>query len=148
MSTIRAYLGVSGLGDVGYQFYTQNTGIGSRVTAGVTDEGGGWYSVAGVTLQGDHVRWDSTGTPTAVAREDLAVRLLLESMPVTILTLDWTTVTGEASFSVLQALRMLRNQWQVASSVLTVKKEDGSTTAWTRTVESTPGADPVTGLGS
>lgn len=81
MSTIRAYLGTSGLTDTGYRFYTQNTAAAARVTTGIVDEGEGWYSAAGITLLGDHVRWDSTGTADAVAREDLAIRKALESMP-------------------------------------------------------------------
>ena len=80
MSTIRAYLAVAGLTDVGFRFYTQNTAAGARVTAGIVDEGDGWYSAAGVTLAGDHVRWDSTGTAAAVAREDLALRLAIAAI--------------------------------------------------------------------
>jgi hypothetical protein len=75
--TIRTYLGVAGLTDVGYQFFLQNTSQGARQTAGILDEGDGWYSVTGVTLLGDNVRWNSTGTPTAIAREDLFIRLSL-----------------------------------------------------------------------
>lgn len=77
MSTIRADLGVAGLLDVGYRFYDQTTASGPRVSAGILDEGDGWYSATGV-LAGDHVRWDSTGTPLAKAREDLTMRLKVE----------------------------------------------------------------------
>lgn len=77
MATIRTYLSVTGLTDVGYQFYTQNTSAGARSTAGVIEEGDGWYSASGVTLVGDNLRWDSTGTPAAIAREDLTVRNLV-----------------------------------------------------------------------
>ena len=68
---ISAYLGVSGLSDVGYQFYTSTKAVsGSRITAGVVDAGAGWYS-ADATLPANSisVRWNSTGTPTAIARE-------------------------------------------------------------------------------
>lgn len=75
--TYRAYLGVPSLTDVGYRFYTQATAIAARATAGVVDEGDGWYSVAGLTSAGDNIRWDSTGTPAAAAREDLTLRNLL-----------------------------------------------------------------------
>lgn len=71
MSTIRAYLGVAGLLDVGYRFYLQNTAESARVSTGIVDEGEGWYSATGVILLGDHVRWDSTGTPAAAARENV-----------------------------------------------------------------------------
>lgn len=80
MSTLRAYLGVAGLTDVGFTLYDQNTIVVARQTTGILDEGGGFYSVTGVTLAGDHVRWDSTGTPAAVAREDLSVRIALEEL--------------------------------------------------------------------
>jgi hypothetical protein len=69
--TISAYLGVAGLADVGYRFYTTaEVAVAARVTAGITDAGDGWYS-ASVTLSATSasVRWDSTGTATAKARE-------------------------------------------------------------------------------
>jgi hypothetical protein len=80
IATIRAFLGPAGLVDVGYQFFTQNTPAGSRVTTGIVDEGQGWYSASSVTLAGDQVRWDSTGTPNASAREDLWERFMLQAI--------------------------------------------------------------------
>jgi hypothetical protein len=77
--TIRADLGTAGLSDVGYRFYLQNTAVAARQTANIVDEGAGWYSVSGITLQGDNVRWDSTGTPSATAREDLVLRTVIEA---------------------------------------------------------------------
>ncbi len=59
---------------------------------------------------------------------------------------DWTAVTGEAARSVLNALRFLRNKWSVASGTLTVTKEDDTTSAWTGTVTTDSGAEPVTGV--
>lgn len=83
MSLLRVFLpGFPSLTDLGYQFYTQNTPIGSRTETGVTNEGDGYYSVDGVTLQGDHVRWDSTGTAEAKARETLAQRIGVEAIEV------------------------------------------------------------------
>lgn len=70
-NTFSAYLGTAGLLDVGYAFYdSADVIIGSRTTSGVVDAGSGWYSVsatAGATAVS--IRWDSTGTPTAIARE-------------------------------------------------------------------------------
>ena len=63
-----------------------------------------------------------------------------------ILTRDWTSVTGEAARSVLNALRFLRNKWSVSGGTLTVTKEDDSTSAWTGTVTSDAAADPATGV--
>lgn len=58
---------------------------------------------------------------------------------------DWTAITGEASYSLLQALRMLRNKWDTASGTLTVRKEDGTTVAWTRALAVDPAAQPIVG---
>lgn len=55
---------------------------------------------------------------------------------------DWTSVTGEASRSVLNALRFLRNKWSIISGTLTVTKEDDTTSAWTGAVTTNP-SDPV-----
>lgn len=57
---------------------------------------------------------------------------------------DMSAVTGEAARSPLNALRFLRNKWTLVSTLLTVTKEDDTTTAWTATVGTTAGADPVT----
>jgi hypothetical protein len=62
-----------------------------------------------------------------------------------ILKRDWTAVSGEAAYSLLNAARMLRNAWATPAGVLTVKKEDGSTTAWTRTLSTDPAAQPIVG---
>lgn len=61
-----------------------------------------------------------------------------------ILTRDWNSVTGEASRSALNALRMLRNRVAISGSTMTVYEEDDSTTAWTGTVTTDSGANPVT----
>ena len=58
---------------------------------------------------------------------------------------DWTSVAGEADRSALNALRFLRNKWSIAGATLTVTEEDDSTSAWTATVTTDAGADPVTG---
>jgi hypothetical protein len=62
-----------------------------------------------------------------------------------ILKRDWTAISGEALYSLLNAARMLRNVWATAGGTLTVKKEDGTTTAWTRTLTTDPSAEPITG---
>lgn len=58
---------------------------------------------------------------------------------------DWTSVTGEAARSVLNALRFLRNKWSISGSTLTVTKEDDTTSAWTGALTTNASADPVTG---
>ncbi len=59
---------------------------------------------------------------------------------------DWTSVSGEAARSALNALRQLRNKWSISGSTLTVTEEDDLTTAWTATVTTNSGADPVTAV--
>jgi hypothetical protein len=62
-----------------------------------------------------------------------------------ILKRDWAAISGEAVYSLLNAARMLRNVWGTSGGTLTVKKEDGTTTAWTRTLSTDPNAQPITG---
>jgi hypothetical protein len=57
---------------------------------------------------------------------------------------DWTTLSGEAARSTLNALRFLRNKWSLSGATLTVCEEDDSTQAWTSTVTTNAGADPIT----
>lgn len=58
---------------------------------------------------------------------------------------DWTGMTGEASRSMLNALRFIRNKWSITAGTLTVCKEDDSTTAFTATVSTDAAADPIVG---
>ena len=63
-----------------------------------------------------------------------------------ILRRDWQLVSGEATYSVLNALRFLRDQWEVKpDGTLVVYKENGQV-AWTRTVVSDAEALPITGV--
>lgn len=57
------------------------------------------------------------------------------------------TDSGSTTFRTpRQALRFLRNFWDIVAGVLTVRKEDDSTTSWTATVVGTPGSDPATSM--
>lgn len=62
-----------------------------------------------------------------------------------LLKLDFSTVTGEASRSLLNAVRFLRNRWFISGATLTVTKEDDSTTAFTASVTTSASANPITG---
>jgi hypothetical protein len=62
-----------------------------------------------------------------------------------VLKRDWTSVTGEAAYSLLNAARMIRNKWATPSGVLTVYAEDGTTVKWTRTLAVDPTATPIVG---
>lgn len=55
---------------------------------------------------------------------------------------DLSAVTGEASRSLLNAVRFLRNKFSISGGTLTVYKEDDATSAWTGAVTTTAG-DPV-----
>lgn len=83
-----------------------------------------------VTLDGEQV------TLTTSALNDVADAILKR---------DWTALSGEAAYSLLNAARMLRNVWSTTGGTLSVKKEDGSTNAWTRTLATDPSAEPIVG---
>ncbi len=61
---------------------------------------------------------------------------------------DFTGITGEASRSVLNSLRFVRNGFTISGSTMTILKEDDSSAAYTRTLTSDAAADPVTGVGA
>ena len=62
-----------------------------------------------------------------------------------ILKRDWTSISGEAAYSLLNAVRLLRNVWNTTGGTLSVKKEDGTTNAWTRPLATDPSAEPIVG---
>lgn len=90
---------------------------------------------------------------TALAAADDAVLAAIAALSIptaiqnadALLNRDMSAVSDTNARTPLNALRFLRNKWAVAGSTLTVKKEDDTTDAWTATVSTTPGADPVTG---
>ena len=59
---------------------------------------------------------------------------------------DWAGMTGEASRSVLNALRFLRDKWSIAGGTLTVTKENDTTAAWTGAVTTDAAAETVTAV--
>lgn len=90
---------------------------------------------AGASVSADiaAVKTDTAAVPTATQNADALLKR------------DWTSVSGEAARSVLNALRFLRNKWSVAAGTLTVTKEDDSTSAWTGSVSTDAAALPITG---
>lgn len=62
-----------------------------------------------------------------------------------LLTRDWTSVSGEAARSVLNALRVLRNKHSTSGSTITICEEDDSTTAFTIAITTDAAALPITG---
>lgn len=57
---------------------------------------------------------------------------------------DMSAVSGEATRSPLNALRILRNKWSISGTTMTVMKEDDSTSAWTSALTATAGVNPIT----
>lgn len=72
---------------------------------------------------------------------DVAVNKVADAL----LKRDWTAVSGEASRSVLNALRFLRNRFStiVAPGNVTIYKEDDTTVAYTKDVETDAAAEPI-----
>lgn len=61
---------------------------------------------------------------------------------------DWTGLSGEAAYSTLNALRFLRNTVDASSgTTLIVKKEDGTTTAWSQPITTNSLALPIVKVG-
>ena len=53
-------------------------------------------------------------------------------------------MSGEASRSLLNAARFLRNKWSISGTTLTVTEEDDTTAAWTAALTTSGSADPIT----
>jgi hypothetical protein len=147
---ISTYLGVAGLVDVGYRFYTTaEVAVAARVTAGIVDAGNGWYSAdATIPGTGASVRWDSTGTATAIAREyfyDYGASLStagidavwaktmteLSSVPgVTASTLDalrWIFLLARNKITQTSSTQTLRNDADSAAIATAAVSDDGIT---------------------
>lgn len=59
---------------------------------------------------------------------------------------DMGAVTGEASRSVLNAMRFIRNGFTISGVTLSVLEEDDTTVAYTRDLTTDPAAQPITGV--
>jgi|GEM_PF-6803325 len=77
---------------------------------------------------------------TAAQSLDTAVAVTIAD---SILTRDWTAVSGEAARCLLNAVRFLRNKFVLSGTTLTVYKEDDSTPAWTGSVSTDASAEPI-----
>lgn len=123
----------------------------SAISPTVTDLGSGWYNLALTTAMtntlGDlalHITGTSADPTDLVDQVLTAIDLpgTANDIADAILKRDWTAVTGEASRSLLNAARFLRNKWSIISGTLTVCKEDDTTTAW-QGVVTTSATNPV-----
>lgn len=64
---------------------------------------------------------------------------------------DFTVVPANVYESLITGVEWLETtslkpDWSIASTTLTVKAQNDSTTQFTKTITATPGADPITGL--
>lgn len=95
------------------------------------------------------INGDITGSISGVAAGGIDTTTFtsgaLNAIADAVLKRDWSGLTGEASRSLLNALRFLRNKWSISGTTLTVTKEDDATSAWTATLSTDAAADPVTG---
>jgi hypothetical protein len=137
---LSAYLGAASLSGVGYQFYNANETVnGSRITAGITDAGGGWYSVDTTIPAGAvSIRWDSTGTPSAVAREYFLSEQVwgktmteLAAVPVvtasTLSALQWMFLLTRNKITQTSTTQLLRNDADSATIGTSTVSDDGTT---------------------
>jgi hypothetical protein len=120
--------------------------IASQVRTELTTELG--RLDAAVSTRGTGAALDAAGVRAAVGLATPNLDTQLDALPTAnenadaLLKRDWTSVTGEAARSVLNALRFLRNKWSIVGGTLTVMREDDATPAWTAEVTQTAG-DPV-----
>lgn len=109
----------------------------------VSEIGNGYYKIA-LTTADTNTLGDLAFRCTAAGCDDTGfVDQIVD--PAALLKLDWTTITGEAARSALNALRVLRNRWAISGTTRTVYKEDDSTSAWSSTLSTTASADIIIG---
>lgn len=93
----------------------------------------------------------AAGTRTAVGLASANLDTQLAALPTAtanadaLLNRDMTAVSDTNARTPLNALRFLRNKWSLAAGVLTVTKENDTTTAWTAAVSTDAAAVPVIG---
>lgn len=123
---------------VGMASANLDTQIGTLATASNLAVVAGYLDteIAAIKAKTDNLPASPAATgdiPTAVQNADA------------MLNRDMSSVSDTNARSPLNALRFLRNKWDISGTALTVKKEDDSTTAWSATVTAAPGADPISG---
>ena len=122
---------------------------------------GGWFQISATNYQGRY-RFDLPDTMFAAGADwvglqvratgalpfDVGYRLMSPAWwSDQALLRDWTAITASVpARSMLNALRFLRNRWDLTATTLSVKKEDDFTEAWTGTITTNASAEPVTGL--
>ncbi len=119
------------------------TGHGFAATGGATSGNGAVFTANGSGVGANFI---GVGTVSILATQGISGPLdatVYTSIADATLKRDMSSVTGEASRSLLNCLRFIRNKWSTSGGTLTVTKEDDSTSAWTATVTTSPTADPI-----
>lgn len=149
---------------------SKDGGAFSSISPAVTERGNGWYSIAltsgDTNTVGDLVlRATASGADPIDLREQVVEGLAPPNFGVLDINGNGYVHTSQSSNhltadhllgrnvsggsdggrTVKQALHFLRNKWVVSSGTLTVYDTDDTTSSWTASVSSTPGADPITG---
>ena len=108
-------------------------------TSASSHEEAGWYEV----------NLDSTDTNT-LGILVVAVHETADALPV---WKEYMVVPANVYDSMISGVEWLdvcsmKPEWSISGSVLTVLEQNDSTTQFTKTLTTTPGAEPVTGVGS
>lgn len=125
-------------------FDVQVTGIGSGVITATSIASNAITSakIAANAIGSSQLASDAIGAAQvaadAIGASELAADAVTEIVEA-LLKYDLSSISGEASRSVLNALRVLRNRVEIAASTLTVFEEDDATTAWTAAVTTSAG---------
>ncbi len=147
-------LASGGTNSAGLQALGAGSGSGIVGIGGVTGHGlvgqGGATSGDGLiaTAVGSGAGAEFTGVGGASLACPQGITGSLETATYTsiadaILKRDFSAITGEASRSLLNCMRALRNKWSFSGNTYTVTKEDNTTPAWTATVTTNVAAAPV-----
>jgi hypothetical protein len=123
------------LGLKGYRIYIAETTTPIRESGFIKQEAVSWAEL--------RTSYTTVGTFGEGVNVQTIVAAALETIADAILKRDMSAVTGEASRSLLNAARFLRNKWSIAAGILTVRKEDDTTTAWTAALTTDGAADPI-----
>ena len=136
----------AGNGAVGLEIDT-STGKAVRFVSG-SNVG---IEILSETGNNDAVQLNASGSGKSInAPNDIAVSdgdLTLTNIAKKVLMLDWTTVTGEAARSVLNALRKLRNRVYRDGTNLKTTEEDDTTVAYTQPIVTDPDQEPFKEVG-
>lgn len=133
---------------------SKNGAAFGAMTVTISELENGWYALPLSTTHSDTLGLlTMTFTATGVKQVNLQYRVsvrLIDDAPTAVenadalLKRDWSSVTGEAARSALNALRALRNKWSISGSTLTITKEDDTTTAFTSSLTTAAGTEAIT----